>query len=153
MYPAVKCFHGSILQIEHRGHSVFLGRPMGLCHLGILQWRFPQLHSFSKNSNISAMKLIANSDDQNFCLPRSLLAAIQWSELQHLISEAELSADQDDHWSYIWGSPIFFSKRAYSSLRGSLPASPLFKWLWNSKFQSRHKFFFVFLLVTFEGQA
>lgn len=53
-----------------------------------------------------------------------------------------LDLNQHDQWTYIWGSTIFSSKRAYMQLNGTLEASPWFRWLWNSGGPSKHKFFF-----------
>jgi hypothetical protein len=46
-----------------------------------------------------------------------------------------------DVWTYTWGSD-FSSHRAYVTIQGSNPSSPNFKWMWVSKAQHKHKFFF-----------
>lgn len=63
------------------------------------------------------------------------------SELQNI----HLTQD-NDKWSYIWGSPIFASSKAYSHLLGSIPVPPTFKWLWNSSCLPKRKVFFWLLL-------
>lgn len=49
-------------------------------------------------------------------------------------------------WYYVWGNANFTCKKVYNSQQDTLPASPLFKWMWKSKVQNKHKFFFRLLL-------
>jgi hypothetical protein len=54
----------------------------------------------------------------------------------------------DQCWSMmiglIFGAPT--SRKAYLYLSGTIPASPLFKWIWKSSILPKHKFFFWLLL-------
>jgi len=47
-----------------------------------------------------------------------------------------------DVWSYIWGSPFFSTSKAYAHLTGH----HIFRWLWKSSCQNKHKVFFWLLL-------
>ena len=57
-----------------------------------------------------------------------------------------LKTDDTDVWSYIWGSPFFSTSKAYAHLTGHMPTHPLFRWLWNSSCQNKHRVFFWLLL-------
>lgn len=81
-----------------------------------------------------------------FRLPLSQQASAQPVELNNEIENLNLNPDENDVWTYIWGSPSFFSNKAYQSLRGTHPACPIFKCLWNSRAQHTHKFFFWLIL-------
>lgn len=117
-----------------------------LWEFGVLKWCFPHLYSFAKRKNISVFKFLANDIPQHVILPLSVVAAHQLQELVDLVNR-NLPVDySNDEWNYIWGSVVFTSKLAYTHLRGTLPASPLFKWMWRSCVQPKHKFFFWLLL-------
>lgn len=47
---------------------------------------------------------------------------------------------------YIWGNSTFTSKNAYTHLLGHSSADPIFKWIWKSSCEPKHKVFF-WLLV------
>ena len=59
-----------------------------------------------------------------------------------------LSQDDNskDFWSYISGSRQFSSSKVYKSLIGVVTVHSVFSWLWASKCQPKHKFFFWLLL-------
>lgn len=117
-----------------------------LWDLGVLQWRFPQLFSFARLKNISCRDFLSKDPATQFWLPMSQEAAAQLVQLQQLLDGMNINNQEHDVWSYIWGSSIFTTKQAYKALSGTMPASPIFKWLWNSCVQGRHRFFF-WLLV------
>jgi hypothetical protein len=50
-----------------------------------------------------------------------------------------------DEWSYIWGSNIFMTQKAYEVMMEYQPAQQ-FKWFWKYSCQAKHKNFFWFLL-------
>lgn len=50
-------------------------------------------------------------------------------------------------WTYIWGSNVFSSRKAYKQLSGQANVHPVYKWIWKSSCQPKHKVFF-WLLVT-----
>jgi hypothetical protein len=51
-----------------------------------------------------------------------------------------------DSWFYIWGCFTFTSKKAYQHLLGASWAAPIFKWIWRSSCQPKHKVFFWLLI-------
>jgi hypothetical protein len=57
-----------------------------------------------------------------------------------------LSSSSKDVWTYTWGSSVYSCKKAYNSLAGTYPSSILFKWMWQSRAQPKHLFFFWLLL-------
>lgn len=113
-----------------------------LWECGVLQWRFPQLHSFSKTRGISVAKFLSNQLERNFWVPLSTQASSQLIDFQNLITSIQRQNSENDIWSYIWGNPILTSKKSYVQLQGTLPASPLFACLWKSQVQNKTKFFF-----------
>jgi hypothetical protein len=78
---------------------------------GVLQWRFPQLHCFSKTGGISVAKILSNQLERNFWLPLSTQASSQLIDFQNLITSIQRQNSENDIWSYIWGNPIFTSKK------------------------------------------
>jgi hypothetical protein len=79
------------------------------------------------------------------CLPLSAQASAQLMELQDMINNMDWNHNLLDSWTYCWGSAQFSSKKAYSSLQGSIEASPIFSWVWKSGCLG-HKFF-IWLLI------
>jgi hypothetical protein len=55
-------------------------------------------------------------------------------------------SEDNDVWSYIWGTSTFSVERAYDAISGHSPTHPVFKLLWASKCQPKHKVFFWLLL-------
>jgi hypothetical protein len=75
----------------------------------------------------------------SFCLSLMLPIIISL-QLKADIEALNLQPIKYDEWFYIWGFDCFSSHRAYIHLQSSHPASPLFKWMWKSKVQNKHKF-------------
>jgi hypothetical protein len=106
----------------------------------------PQLFSFAKNKYITVQQMCHASDlHELFHLPSSEEAFQQYAHLLHIIQALDLH-NGFDSWTYIWGSHIFTSKKAYVQLTGSRHIHPAFSWLWNSCCQNKRKFFFWLLL-------
>lgn len=78
----------------------------------------------------------------NFYTPLSLEAAQQLAELATLVQALDVDDQQWDQWSYIWGSTEFCTQKAYKFLKGTLPTSLGFKWIWSSCCRGHRKFFF-----------
>jgi hypothetical protein len=114
--------------------------------LGILQHLFPQLFSFSKRKSPSVAHFWQLDDSSNFHTPLSPVAAQQLEALHVLLDACPLDMSMHDHWTYIWGMEMFTARRAYSQLKGTSNASPVFAWLWKSCSRGRHKFTFWLLL-------
>lgn len=107
---------------------------------------FPELYSYAKNKKISLS--IAWSSDilvNLFNLPVSVEAHLQFQNLHEELSSL-LLLEPEDNWTYIWGSPIFSSSKAYKSLSGCSQTEPIFKWLWKTSCQGKHKIFFWLIL-------
>lgn len=51
-----------------------------------------------------------------------------------------------DNWTYIWGTPIFSTSKAYKAMIGHKNVHPIYTWLWKSICQIKHKVFFWLLL-------
>jgi hypothetical protein len=111
----------------------------------ILKLRFPQLFSFVKKPKISLNFMVNNELSRIFSLPLSGQATDQLTQVQALLNNLHLDPNVDDNWNYVWGSQ-FSSKKAYKALKGTMEASPLFRWLWSSSNLGKHKFFFWLLL-------
>jgi hypothetical protein len=56
------------------------------------------------------------------------------------------SPNSTDKWSYIWNSNQFSVKKAYRQLKGHISLHPVYKWLWKSSCQKKHKVFFWLLI-------
>jgi hypothetical protein len=110
--------------------------------LGVLKDLYPQLFCFARKKTCSVNQFLSWDDNRSFFLPLSHIAFEQLCELKDSILASRLPSEGSDEWTYVWDSGGFSSHRAYSFLRGSHPASPLFKWMWASKAQNKHKFFF-----------
>lgn len=61
----------------------------------------------------------------HFYLPHSKEAFFQYLEVSQLVSNLHLH-DFSDLWSYIWGSAIFSTKKAYAHLSGSPQVHSIF---------------------------
>jgi hypothetical protein len=87
------------------------------------------------------MQFVSWDDSRIFFLPLSQIAYDQLCELKEALLALQLPSLGLDEWTYVWDSD-FSSHRAYVSLQGSHPASPIYKWMWVSKAQHNHTFFF-----------
>jgi hypothetical protein len=81
-----------------------------------------------------------------FNLPLSIEAYNQLQELQPEFSTTALN-EMNDNWIYIWGSAQFSSSKAYKTLTGHSQAEPIFRWLWKTSCQEKHKIFFWLTLI------
>jgi hypothetical protein len=114
------------------------GPPLKLAYL--------ELYSFVKKSSISLKRVtVVNDVSSLFSLPLSVQAYGQFQQVQVILQDLQ-HLDGMDTWTYIWGSSIFTSKKAYCQLSGSSLVHPVFKWLWKSSCQHNHKVFFWLLL-------
>lgn len=107
-----------------------------------LKLQFPELYSFAKKPDISLRSAASVSPIANlFNLPLSIEAFEQFQQVNEIFRNLQLE-DGKDTWFYIWGNPNFTSRRAYRHLIGTCAAHPIFKWLWKSSCQHKHKVFF-----------
>jgi hypothetical protein len=107
---------------------------------------FSELFSFAKNKNqtIHMAKTIENLDSI-FHLPLSTEAFGQLVQLAETL-ENLTDTEERDLWTYIWGSPWFSASKANKNLIGYRFVPPIFKWLWKSAVQMKHKVYFWLLL-------
>lgn len=108
--------------------------------------RYPQLFSFNRKPKCSVKFFLKHDVDFLFKLPLSTQAAIQLEELLETIDNFHWDDNINDRWTYSWGNSKYSSKKAYKLFSGTVPASPLFPWLWSSSNLGKHKFFFWLLL-------
>lgn len=117
--------------------------PQNTSTLGVLQLTFPQLFSFVQNKKIS-VKIFLSQDAHR--MPLSIIAADQLVELVTLVQGLDGDGTLIDQWSYIRGNGDYISRKAYLQLRGSVPISPVYKWMWKSCSRGTNKFTFWLLL-------
>lgn len=55
-----------------------------------------------------------------FSLPLSEIAFQQFGELQGILADIPITED-NDQWTYIWGSAVYRTDRAYKQLIGHMP--------------------------------
>jgi hypothetical protein len=79
---------------------------------------YPELFSFAIAQHISLNVAVSTTPPQNlFHLPLSTEAYSQFQELTNIFHNLHLSQD-NDVWSYVWGSSIYSSRKAYRHLIG-----------------------------------
>ena len=106
----------------------------------------PELFSLVKDKYFTVQQVCQTSAVHDlFHLPLSEEAYQQFIQLSVTIQSLELQ-EGSDSWTYIWGSNIFTSKRAYIHLSGTRQVHPGFSWLWKTCCQNKRKFFFWLLL-------
>jgi hypothetical protein len=106
----------------------------------------PQLFSFARKRQITVARARDTEELAHlFTLPLSEEA---FQQLLVLVGDlnALLDITANDVWSYIWGSPIYSSVKAYKQLIGSKQVHPCYLWLWKASAQKKHKVFFWLLL-------
>jgi len=108
----------------------------------VLSQKFPQLHSFARNMNITFASAQNHQPFHSmFHLPLSQIAHSQMISLQNLIVDAQMTSEADK-WSYIWNNQNYSVKKAYRYLSGHNTTHQAFNWLWESSCQAKHKVFF-----------
>lgn len=111
----------------------------------MLRYEYPELYSFAKQTNIRVAKvLMLNQFQDHFQLPLSEIAFNQFLEVEiwlHSMQQSEMA----DEWSYIWGSKDFSSNKIYRRFLGNNSVDPIYKWLWKTSCEQKHKVFFGYL--------
>ena len=87
-----------------------------------------------------------NKETILFHLPLSMEAYNQFLLLENKVDNFQLTTDKD-WWTYIWGTSQFSSQKAYRHLLGHADTHPVFRWLWKSCCQNKHKVFFWLLII------
>ena len=115
-------------------NDCWMGQPLRLT--------FAELFSFAKKPLLSLQCAASVTNTSSlFSLPLSTEAFAQFQQFEIILQNLELS-DGVDTWMYIWGSSIFTSTKAYCQLRGRSWSHPIYKWIWKSSCQHKHKVFF-----------
>jgi len=96
------------------------------------------------NTAVSSISL-----EELFHLPLSVEAFQQFQDLSTALQTLHLSQD-NDVWSYRWGSTHFSSKQVYKHLVGHSQTHSSFRWLWTSCCQNKRKIFFWLIKALFE---
>jgi hypothetical protein len=103
---------------------------------------YPELFSFAKNKKITFHKAVLTSPLHNlFHLP---LWEQAYAQLQYLTQELDalFLTEDPDIWTYILGSLLYKPAKAYCHLLGHSDAHPVFKWIWKTSCQHKHKVLF-----------
>ena len=108
------------------------------------QW--PHLFSFAQEEHTLVQQFLAAEDKSIFFhVPLSIEAHEQYQMMTSELDDIHLTQSKEI-WSYIWGSSLFASNKAYSHLLGSIPVPPVYKWLWKSNCLPKRKVFFWLVL-------
>jgi hypothetical protein len=103
---------------------------------------FPELFSFAKNTKLTIKEAKEQEQfDGFFHLPISEQAYDQYLVLKGSWEQLVLS-DAHDRWQYIWGSDKFSSQKAYRFFMGQTQIHPIYRLLWKSKCQPKHRVFY-----------
>jgi hypothetical protein len=117
----------------------WIGQPLDLT--------YPELFSFAKNGNATFKSVASNFEiSRIFSLPLSIQAHQQLNLLHQSLSNRQIR-DGVDTWVYCWGNSIFSTSKTYKFLSSGALAHPVFRWIWKSRCQMKHKVFFWLLLV------
>ena len=112
----------------------------------ILAEQYPRAFSYVLNEDLSVQNFLTASTLQaTFQLPLSLQAHDELKLLQ-LDMAAVVLEDQDDVWSYCWGSNVFKTTAYYQFVFRDVVAHVAFQWLWKTKCTPKIKVFGWFLL-------
>jgi predicted transposase YbfD/YdcC len=86
-----------------------------------------ELFSFAKEVDIFVQDFLSSLDMSDlFYLPLSIEAHDQFQQLVTSLHDVQLH-QENDRWSYIWGSAAFTSSQAYSHLMGTVQVSPVYR--------------------------
>ena len=108
---------------------------------------YPELFSFAKNKKITFHKALPPLYTISFTCPCHL-SEQAYAQLQSLMQELDalFFIGGPDIWTYILGSLFYKPAKAYCQLIGHSDAHPVFKWIWKTSCQHKHKVFFWRLL-------
>jgi hypothetical protein len=80
-----------------------------------------------------------------FHIPMSPEAYQQFLLLEEALQKHQIT-NTLDRWWYNWGTRQYSSQKAYKHMIGHESVHPIYRWLWKSKCQPKHKVFFWLLL-------
>jgi hypothetical protein len=137
-------FKGMAKVTVNNGKSCFFWKD--LWGEDLLENKMPELSSFAKKKHITfaegKMQIPLHG---LFHLPLSQQAHLQLLQLQEELERVQLS-DLPDKWTYIWNSNQFSVSKAYKHMSGHRVLHPVYKWIWRSSCQNKHKVFFWLLI-------
>jgi len=108
---------------------------------------FPQAHSFAKNKRITVHTAFNQEETLSlFNLPLSQQAFQQVTNIQCKIDSIKLNEHDKDIWIYFHRKSAYKSATAYKMIRGHSNVDPIFRWIWKSYCQPKHRVF-AWLLV------
>jgi len=100
----------------------------------ILSSKYPRIHSFAKDHNISVQKIMQIDDiSEIFNLPLSDQALSELMDLQNDVQQINFDGSSEDAWTFIWGNSQYTSNRFYKLAFRNSQTPQTFKWLWKSK--------------------
>lgn len=85
--------------------------------------------------------IAAASPNEVYNLPLSPQAHEELTQLHWEVLDTELSDNDYDTWTYIWGAATFKAKDYYEFCFRNIHAHVAFEWLWKSKSVPKHKVF------------
>lgn len=102
----------------------------------------PELFSFARNIQINAFKVLSLTDPTQLVqLPLSEQAFRQFQFIQDLL-QTRPTNDEPDKWTGGGNSDTYSTKKVYRSLMGHIDIHPVYKWIWKSRAQPKHRVFF-----------
>lgn len=114
----------------------------------ILAQNFPMLFSFARLKDASVKQIMLAQDLESiFHLPLTQEAYHELTELQDYLQLIPYQEDENDQWSFIWGSHSYTSNRMYKFVSTGPQAPQTFKLLWKAKSMPRIKFFAWLMLM------
>jgi hypothetical protein len=133
-------FKGLVHPIIGNGRSIYFWEDQW--NQNIPRQQYPELFSFAKSTKLSIAEVKEHDHLSGiFQLPISEQAYEQYLELQVVWEQIILSTVQD-RWRYIWGSDSYSTQKAYRHLMGQTQVHHIYKHLWKSKCQPKHRVFY-----------
>jgi hypothetical protein len=110
--------------------------------------KFPRLYSFAKKKDISVAHFLTHNQLQDqFHLPLSVEAFQEYQQMQQIIQQIQISGQEKDSWSYIWGNNRYTSSKFYHFPYRNVEPPPPFIWIWDSRCSNKLKVFVWLLLM------
>jgi hypothetical protein len=121
-----------------------------LWHDSCLSHKMSHLITFIMKNDITVNEAISTKFLEDlFHLPLSVQDFEEFEELQLICGNTRqlIQNGEKDSWTYIWGSNVFLTKKAYKVMVEHQPTIPHFSWIWRTSCQARHKVFLWLLLL------
>lgn len=102
--------------------------------------RLPRLFSFAKDKD-------ANEISELYNIPLTVQAYQEYNQLQLLMVQLNLSMEDNDVWTYVWGNGKYSSQKYYNPYFQHLQQPHSYVWIWGSKCTMKQKVF-AWLLIS-----